>query len=269
MNMKELGISQTWCEFCIWWYLVRSQASLWWYCFVVILNVWMNGEFRFGLEGNCGSWGKSQQRRCAELSMSVASACESVCRECFVDVFRHCTVCVCHWHLHGKGCKLLPQQTARSQNFSNCFALKSSKSVATAASGRPCCWYMAVLHLWLNTYLLQPLWMRLLDPLPFTSFGNPMGDFDMTRLMTWPSWHILTKCISDLTFIIYVSGLIDHSLWRLRVQEETVGQLLWPTTVCYLPLLVLRARLHIFSLFLYMSDIMWLWDWVGLFCFVV
>ena len=213
MNMKQLGISQTWCECCIWWYLVRSQASLWWYCFVVILNVWMNGEFRFGLEGNCGSWGKSQQRRCAELSMSVASACVSVCRECFVDVFRQCTVCVCHWHLHGKGCKLLPQQT-RSQNFSNCFALKSSKSVATAASGRPCCWYMAVLHLWLNTYLLQPLWMRLLDPLPFTSFSlpftsfvNPMGDFDMT----WPSWHILTKCISDLTFIIYVSGLIDHS----------------------------------------------------------
>ena len=83
------------------------------------------------------------------------------------------------------------------------------------------------------------------------------------------SWPTNVSLISLLSFI-YVSGLIDHSLWRgLRVQEETVGQLLWPTPVCYLQLLVLRARLHIFSLFLYMSDIMWLWDWVGLFCFVV
>ena len=32
-------------------------------------------------------------------------------------------LCVCHWHLHGKGCKLLPQQTARSQNFSKLLKL--------------------------------------------------------------------------------------------------------------------------------------------------
>ena len=273
MNMKELGISQTWCEFCIWWYLVRSQASLWWYCFVVILNVWMNGEFRFGLEGNCGSWGKSQQRRCAELSMSVASACESVCRECFVDVFRHCTVCVCVTGIymerdasccHNKLLVLKTSQTALRWSPRSLWLLPHQADPAVGTW--QCCIFDSIPTS--CSRFEWDSWIHFLS-LPFTSFVNPMGDFDMTRLMTWPSWHILTKCISDLTFIIYVSGLIDHSLWRLRVQEETVGQLLWPTTVCYLPLLVLRARLHIFSLFLYMSDIMWLWDWVGLFCFVV
>ena len=276
MNMKQLGISQTWCECCIWWYLVRSQASLWWYCFVVILNVWMNGEFRFGLEGNCGSWGKSQQRRCAELSMSVASACVSVCRECFVDVFRQCTVCVCvcHWHLHGKGCKLLPQQT-RSQNFSKLLKLLCVEvlEVCGYCRIRPTLLLVHGSAASLTQYL--PLAAALNETPGSTSFHFLFTSFHFLCQSHGGFWY-------DMTILTYPDQMYLWShfyhlciwshwpFWRgLRVQEETVGQLLWPTTVCYLPLLVLRARLHIFSLFLYMSDIMWPWDWVGLFCFVV